>query len=231
MAAFFLLSAFAWCREGEKPMDIKIKLSKPTFFLGESVSAEFIYTNNKSEAIVIDNPSKSYDVSMHVVDISNKEDLSYTTGKPVVTDIDRASGQYVLTNPPKEQIKIAARSSFKFISDLNEKLYLRPGGYDCYLTDHAIESNHLKISIKLTASSVEHLLEVVQNKEAGYSRREWAMEFLQKLRPSFKLTLPLENDPADVKTQKESNNTASCHEFSAWWHSNMNSQHVKGLLK
>ena len=212
-------------------MDIKIKLSKPTFFLGESIAADITYENNSSEVIAIDNPSKSYDVSIHVVDITNNEDLSYTTGKVIVTNIDKASGQYVLTNPPKEQIKIAAKSSFQFISDMNERLYLRPGKFDCFITDNKIESNHVKISIKLTPSSVDHLLKLAQNKDAGYSRREWAMESLQKLRPSFKLTLPLENDPADVKIKKESYNTAVCHEFTAWWHSNKISQHVKELLK
>ena len=54
--AVFFLAFSARRTEEEISMDIKIKLNKTTFFLGESVSVDITYENNCSEVIAIDNP-------------------------------------------------------------------------------------------------------------------------------------------------------------------------------
>lgn len=208
-----------------------IKLSKPTFFLGESIPVEITYENGTSETVVMHDPSKSFDVLMHLIDMKTNEDMNYTMGKVIVTDIDKASGQFVLVEPPKEQIEIIPNSSFVFTSDLNDRLYLQPGEFDCFLTDNDKESNHIKISVKLTKVSVDNLFKLAQKKETDYSRREWAMESLQVIYPGFKLKLPLENDPENIKTQKEIANTQIYNEFTEWWNNNKNAKYIEELLK
>jgi hypothetical protein len=215
--------------KGEQSM--LIKFSKPTFFLGESIPVDITYENGTSETVVMDDPSKSLEVLMHAVDVKTNEDMNYTMGKIIVTHIDEASGQFALSEPPVEEMEIKPGSSFVFTSDLNERLFLRPGEFDCFLSDNDKESNHIKISVKLTRVSVENLFKLAQNKDTGYSRREWAMESLQILYPGFKLNLPLDNDPEDIKTQKEIANTQIYNEFTEWWNNNKNAKYIEELLK
>lgn len=208
-----------------------IKFSKPTFFLGESIPVEITYDNGTSETVVMDNPSKSFDVLMHSIDMKTNEDMNYTMGKVIVTDIDKASGQFALVEPPKEQIEIIPNSSFVFTSDLNERLYLRPGKFDCRLTDNGSESNHVEITIKFTKKSVDYFFRLVQDTEQIYGRREWAMEWLQVLYPDFKLNLPLEDDHDDIKRQKETSNRRVYDQFAEWWNNNKDAKYIEERLR
>ena len=208
-----------------------IKLAKTTYFLGEAIPVEITYDNNTSETLVMENPSKSFEVLMHLVDTKCNEDFKFTMGILIVTVIDRKTREYVDVMPEIEQIEIAPKSSFLFTSDLNDRLSLYAGEFDCFLTDGDNESNHIKLNIRYTIESVNNLLKLAQNKEATYGRREWAMEWLQELYPNFKLRLSLEEDSDDIKIQNETYNKSIYNEFLNWWDDKKDSVNIEEMLK
>ena len=211
-------------------MTMKIKFSKPVYSLGEEIAAEIVYDNPTTVPLKLENPSKSFDVVMHVVDSKNKEDLNYTMGTMTVTLIDKATDQYVLAQPPKEQMEIAPATAFQFTSDLNNRLYLRPGKFDGFLTDGGKESNHVAITILFDNPAVDHLFALARDPQEGYGRREWAMDWLRQIYPEFKLALPLEDDPAGVRAQKEASNQVVIEKFFHWWQENKRNINVAKIV-
>jgi len=151
---------------------MKIKLSKLTYSLSEAIVMDIDYENKTTELITIEDPSKSLDVIMHVVDSKTNEDMSYTMGTIDVTIIDRQTDQYALSEPIVERIDISPEDSFHFTSDLNERLYLSPGKFDCFLTDQDAESNHLFATILFDNASVDTLYAIAIDPHQRYSRRE-----------------------------------------------------------
>ncbi|MCJ7604149.1 MAG: hypothetical protein MUO63_21950 [Desulfobulbaceae bacterium] len=209
---------------------MKIKVSKPTYSLGEAIIAEIVYENPTTMPQQLENPSKSFDVVMHVVGARNKEDLNYTMGTMGVTIIDKATDRYVLTQPAKEQIEIDPATSFQFTSDLNNRLYLRPGKFDCFLTDSDKESNHLTITILFDNTAVDYLYALALDPQQIYGRREWAMDWLRKLYPEFRLDLPLDEDPAEVRVRKEAANKVIGEKFFQWWQDNKKTINLREMV-
>ena len=203
-----------------------IKLNKSTYSMGESIPVQIIYENNTFEVLVTENPSKSFNVLMHFLDNMRNEDFKYTMGKIIVTIIDKKTGEYVESIPEIEQIEIAPKSSFLFITDLNDRLSLYPGEFDCFCTLGDIKSNHIKVTVTFTNESVEYFLKLVLDKKESYGRREWAMEWLQQLKPDFKLKLPNEEDEEVISEYDESYNSQKAKEFEYWWIESRNSKQV-----
>lgn len=202
-----------------------------TYNLGESIPVEITYRNNAGRRIVTENPAKSFDITMHLTDLGNDEDLNYTMGRMRVTIIDKASDRYVSAMPPPDTIILEPDSSVTFSSDLNDRLYLRPGNFLCFLTELERQSNQIKIEIKFTRESVLSLAKVAQNENQEYGRREWAMDWLAKLYPDFKLKLSAEEDSAEVRKQNETYNGNIIDSFMKWWDANRNSAKTDELLK
>ena len=230
MAPAFLLSSCPRGMEGEPAMFIEF--SETSYDLGKSTPVNITYENPGANGIVMENPSKSLYVTMHVVDTKTQEDMSYSMGKIEVTDIDSASGQYALVEPPNEEIQIEPKSSFTFTSDVNSRLYLRPGEFECVLIDHDDEeSNRAQITIEFTKESVPDLLELARDENQDYGRREWAMDWLQELYPEFKLNLSLEDDSDYIKKQNEVCNKVIYDAFVEWWNENKDTEQMEELLK
>jgi hypothetical protein len=213
---------------GETAM--KIKVSKPTYSLGEAIVAEILYDNPTRVPLRLENPAKSFDVAMHMVDSNNKEDLNYTMGTLGVTMIDKATDRYVLTQPAKEQMEIAPASSFQFTSDINSRLYLRPGKFDCFLTDGGKESNHLAITIVFDNPAIDYLFALARDPRRDYGRREWAMDWLRKIYPEYRLDLPLDEDPAEVRVRKEAANKVAGEKFFQWWQGKKSTLNVRKMM-
>src|SRR5438552_1049942 len=96
-----------------------IKLNKTSYFLGEPMPVHVSFKNSLKNNMVLENPSKSPDVTMHLVDFSDQHDYFYSMKKIDVFIIDRKTDQYVTMDSPKEQISIAPSSSFDFVTDVN----------------------------------------------------------------------------------------------------------------
>ncbi|MEP0828842.1 MAG: hypothetical protein HRF51_10010 [bacterium] len=207
-----------------------IKFNKMSFFLGESIPAEVSYTNDKGEKIVIENPAKSLNVTMHLLDSSNGEDLNYTLGKIEVTVMDKTADQYAKSLPAKEMLTIEPNSSITFTTDLNERLYLRPGDFVCYLQEGEKESNRISISVKYKRESVVPLIQIARDSNMVYGRREWAGDWLRKLHPGFQLDLPYDEDTPDVRKEKEKQISLKVAEFLSWWQENRNNPQMDTLL-
>lgn len=202
---------------------MQIKLSDTSYPLAKPLPVEITYDNPTGQVLVVDNPVKSLFVEMHLVDLRTKEDHSYTMGKVVTTTFRGDQDRYALVKPVPEALSIAPGSAFVFTSDPNERLYLRPGKFDCFLTDAAGESNHLELTIELTRESVVTLFAIAREPKQGYSRREWAMDWLQKIHSEFRLELALPDDPPQKAAQDEADNAVVYAGFATWW-----SQHEHG---
>lgn len=228
LAVSVLLMSCAAQVEGESMM--KIEVSKTAFDLGESIPIKVIFDNPTDAPVKREDPSRSLEVIMHATDTGSQEELSYSMGKIEVTTIEGEGDQYAISQPQVDTIEIAPDSSFSFVSDLHERLYLRPAEFDCFVSNPDIESNHVTLTVNFTRESVRLLLETVRNIEAGYSRREWAMDWLRQLQPEFELKLPLDEDSAEFKAQCETDNSPVYERFSAWWSENRDSAEIDSLL-
>jgi hypothetical protein len=210
---------------------MQIKLSDKSYPLAKPVPVEITYENPTGSVLVIDNPVKSLAVEMHLLDLRTKEDLSYTMGKIITTSFGGDRDAYALVTPIPEPLQIAPGASFVFSSDPNERIYLRTGKFDCFLTDASGESNHIELTIEFTRESVDGLFEMAKDEEQEYSRREWAMDWLQKLHHEFRLKLPLPGEPTAKKAQDEADNKVVYAEFAAWWNQNKRAADMDGTLK
>lgn len=201
--------------ESDPPMHIK--LHETSVAIAKPIPVEISFNNPTERPIVREiSPEKSLDVEMHLLDLSTGEDLSFTMGKTTMTRLE-GDDEYALVTPTPERFEIAARSAFVFEVDLNERLYLRPGKFDVFLTDGATQSNHVALTIEFTRESIDALYQIARDPRADYSRREWAVSLLQKLYREFKLMLPLPDDPPATAAKYEVENEGVYEEFEAWW--------------
>ena len=218
---------------GKKTVHLKgnkrmiVTFFKQEYILGEPIKAEIRIVNSSDHAREMDNPSKSLYLVMHAVDLANKEDYTYAMGEYSATDIDRKSGQYALVAPPREKITLKAGEEFRFATDLNERLFLRQGAFECFLKDEDQVSNQVRIDIRFCPESIELLLKHAKNDKAEYSRREWSMELIQEIYPRFVLKLPLPEEPGDTISMKRIHNATVIKEFEQWWSSSKNSEEVR----
>ncbi|HWK03326.1 MAG TPA: hypothetical protein VNS58_06825 [Puia sp.] len=207
-----------------------IKLNKSSYFFGEAIPVKVCFENPSKETMVLEDPSKSADVMLHLIDVGDQQDYYYYMKKMQVLITDPKKDQYVIVDPPKEHISISPSSSFEFTTNANERLYLQPGTYNCYVSEGNDESNKVEIKIVFNQHSVDHFFMIAQNADMEYSRRDWAMKAIQRIYPRFKLNLVTENDPKDSKTKKEAENIPVYHEFEEWWKKNKDTKEVKSLF-
>lgn len=210
---------------------MKLKFKKTVYILGESIPVEIIFENSTSAKIIIENPERSFDIIMHLFDTIKKEEMNYTMGQVESTVFNKAENQYAIVIPPKQEIEIGPKSSFAFTSNVNNRLFLYPGQFECFLTDHETkQSNSVEISIVYTKESVKYLFELSKDIHQSYGRREWAMEWLQKLYGNFKLYLSVDDDNQETIMKNEEHNKILYNEFMNWWNDNKDSIKIKGLF-
>lgn len=224
------MALIACAKKTEGEILMMIKFSKMSYFLGESIPAEVNYKNDTGEKIVIENPAKSLDVILHLLDSLNGEDLNYTLGKIEVTVMDKTADQYAKSLPPKETLTLEPNSAITFTTNLNERLYLRPGNFTCYLQEGEKESNRISISVKYKRESVVPLIQIARDSNMVYGRREWASDWLKKLYPRFQFELPYDEDSPDMRKKKEEQIRVKVAEFLSWWQENGNDPKIDTLL-
>lgn len=199
---------------------MEISFQKASYVLGEPIPVQVRYRNETRETVRIDNPEKSTGVFMHAVYQPTGEDLSY----PMVPEdhivLEPGTDEYVLSTPPVEKIEIPPGEALMFSTDLNQRVYLRRGKFDCVLTDNDVESNHVEIEIVSTRETVDYLLAYARDPNQEYGRREWAMEWLQKIDPNFELKLSDPSDSDEVKAANEARNQANIDAFTRRWNQN-----------
>lgn len=209
---------------------MQIKISDSPHTLGKGLPVEITFPNATGSVLTRENPETSRAVEMHVLDLKTKEDLSYPMGK-VTTTIMGPDDQYAIVVPPPQNIQIPAGGAVVFTSDLNERLYLRPGAFDAFLTEGPAASNHVDLEIHFTRESVDTLLAIAQDEKAEYGRREWAMDFLSQLQRDFKLKLPQPGDSDAQKAKAEAENKVVIAAFETWWSKNRDAPATDALLK
>lgn len=212
-------------------LSIKIISEKEEYNLGKSLPITVTYSNRGLLSVRTEDPLKSLNVEMHVIDKKTQEDLNYTMGTIEVTQLGDNVDEYVIVEPIPDFVEIEASGELSFITDLNDRLYLRPGKFECELRDSAVISNRKNLTVKYTAESVDLLFNIVKNAELDYSRREWAADWLKELVPNFRFKLTLDTDSEEMKKQNESANKEIYDAFSNWWKSNKDSKEAAIKLK
>ena len=200
---------------------MKINLSKQTYYLGEAILVDINYQNLFSSAVSMPDPKASFDVEMHLLDVNSQEDLSYTMGQSETTVMEDDSDQWALSVPVPENISIPANGIYHFISDPNERLYLRPGKFVLFVTDPNSESERVEVTVLLNKSALKHLSSIAMAPEQGYSRREWAMTNVQSVYPKFILKLPDDSCSKTTASEYEKNNQLQYQELIQWLNSNL----------
>jgi len=173
--------------------------------------------------VLNETPQKSLDLLMHAVNIQSSEDLNYSIGKIQVKTFD--NDKFALAVPIKEKFEIQPKSVFSFFSDLNERLFLIPGKYNCFLTNYLVEkSNVITLTISFTAGSVSYLLKTGLDERVSYGKREWAYDWLKKINPMFELRLTNEKDSEEQRNKKKAFNIDAHTKFEKWWNENQKSE-------
>jgi len=199
-----------------------IKFSKETYEFGDSIPTEIIFVNTSDQPKTLpQDPSKSIDLRVHAVNRKTGEDLNYQVGKIQVTS---AGETFALAVPVPEETVISPKSMLSFSSDLNDRLYLSPGEYECRLTNYRVdESNRVRIAVHLTPAGYLYLLKTAIDARQSYGRREWAQDWLKKMQPDIELRLSQDTD-AEAKKQADSAfNEKAYGKYRQWWDENHNS--------
>lgn len=212
------VSAVAWLAiAATKGRPMKIHFAKESHSLAAPVLLEVQIENLGHLPAAIEKPEKSFGLVVHLLDPMTKRDRTYTLGRQIVTTIDPSAGRFAVVTPPPEVVTIAPGAAYRFTTDLNDRLFLKPGKYECFLTGPQGSSNRVPLELVMTQASVDRLFELVQDPAQDYSRREWAMDSLRSLLPDFHLELAPEGDSAAVRSQKEEANKPAYARFAQWW--------------
>lgn len=197
-----------------------IRIPKETFELGEAVPAEIIFVNtSKAPMVLKDNPRKSLDLVLHAVHQPTGEDFTYAIGK--VTATRSGPDKFALAVPPRQAIELGPDSLLSFATDLNDRLYLSPGRYECRLVYYTAESsNPVGLAIAFTSASFLHLLKTAADGRQSYGRREWAYEWLKRVQPDLELKLALDDEAEDAKREKAAFNDRAYARWKQWWEEN-----------
>lgn len=210
-----------------------IRIPKETFELGDSVPAEIIFVNtSKAPMVLKDNPQKSLDLVMHAVHRPTGEDFTYAIGK--VTATHAGQDKFALTVPPRQAFELGPDSLLSFPTDLNDRLYLSPGRYDCRLVYYTVESsNPVSFTSAFTPGSFLLLLKTAADGRQSYGRREWAYDWLKRAQPDLELKLPMDDEAEDAKREKAAFNDRAYARWKQWWEENQGSedflQRIRGL--
>jgi hypothetical protein len=225
LKTILILCSISTCGTGKELQGLMtLKFSKEIFEFGDSIPAEIIFVNTSSDVLVLkENPQKSIDLVMHAVDLKTAEDLNYSIGKPEVSRF--GDDKFALAVPIKEKFEIQPKSLFSFVSDLNSRLYLTPGRYDCFLVNYLVEkSNKTTLMISFSPGSVSYLLKTSVDEREGYGKREWAYDWLKKINPQFELHLTMDGDSNDQRKTKTAFNERSYAQFRKWWEENQKTE-------
>lgn len=208
-----------------------IRIPKETFELGDAVPAEIIFVNtSKAPMVLKDNPEKSRDLVMHAVHRPTGEDFTYAIGKITATSF--GSDKFALTVPPRKAFELGPDSLLSFTTDLNDRLYLSPGKYDCRLVYYTVESsNPVGISIAFTAASFLHLLKTAADGRQSYGRREWAYDWLKRAAPDLELKLVLDDEAEDRKREKTEFNDGAYARWKLWWEENQGNEEFLARIR
>jgi hypothetical protein len=194
-----------------------IKLPKDTYRLGEPIPLSVSIANGSRDKLVREDPKKSLDVVLHVVDRKTREDLSYAMGRTTQTVIDKASGQFAVVLPNKTPVTIEPGAALTFETDLNQRLFLRPGRYDCTVREQDVTSNQLELQIEVTRQSIDELFALARNPTGDFSRREWAMDLLRRVYPPLRLHLTPNDAVPGMRAENEARNRPLYNAFLMWW--------------
>lgn len=194
-----------------------IKIPKDTFEFGDSIPAEVIFVNTSGNPLILpEDPAKSVELLVHAVNVQTREDLNYSVAEIIINE--SADGRIAMTVPVKHKFEILPKSLYFFTTDLNKRLYLSPGNYQCFLVNYLIEkSNCVTITVSFTTNSVLYLLNIAVDERVSYGKREWAFEWLKKVNPDLKLHLTLDKDTEAQKREKIAFNEQSYKHFKCWW--------------
>jgi hypothetical protein len=208
-----------------------IKFAKEHFEVGDSIPAEVIFVNTTANPVNLkEDPQTSIDLVMHAVNAKTGEDLNYSMGKIETTPFGH--DKFAMTVPKKEKFEIGAKSFISFTTDLNERLYLTPGTYECYLVNYLVEkSNKVTLFVSLTPTSVFYLLKTAVDERSSYGKREWAYDWLRKIDPHFQLQLTVDDDTPLRKKEKIAFNEKAYATFTKWWTKNHNTAEMAELLR
>jgi hypothetical protein len=208
-------SAAPKARQGHRKMNITLQAAALTA-LGKPLPMDVTVSNPGPDNLVIDHPSQSLDIEFHLVDQQTREDLSFTMGKISTTTIGSVD-EYAIEVPVPKPTTIPPKGSLNFKADANVRLFLRPGEYDAFVTHKDSESNHVPVKVVFTRESVTLLFATAHDPQMSYGRREWATDRLARLFPAFRLSLPLPEESAASRSQREASNQPVYVRFAEWW--------------
>ncbi|MER2567005.1 MAG: hypothetical protein ABTQ32_40135 [Myxococcaceae bacterium] len=171
---------------------------KSSAALTEATPIVIVVSNTTKTPLTLEDPRASTHASLHLVDTTTREDFSFSMGQPRTADF--GPGQWALETPVVERVTLAAGQPLEVRADANERLFLRPGTFDVFFTLDDVQSNHVTLTVRFTASALERLITLAADPRASYARREWAMELIRRVKKDFTLSLPL---PEATQTERE----------------------------
>ena len=201
-------------------MQLNISTANSVYALGKPIRVDVTIANTGDRTLVLDEPASSLAVEMHLVDRRTREDLSYTMGRVDTTVFPGAGDRYALVVPMGKPFQIGPHASFSFSTDPQQRLFLRPGVFDSFLTIDADQSNRIQLTVEFNRGSVDELFALARDPAQAYARREWAMDWLAKLYPAFRLALPTPDAADPSRAQLESSNRTVYESFATWWRAN-----------
>lgn len=194
--------------------------------LTEPIAISVVVSNSTKAALTIEDPRASTHATVHLVDIATKEDHSFSMGQTSTTDLGH--GEFALVMPVVKPVTMAAGDSLEVRADANERLFLHPGTFDVFFSLKDVQSNHVRVTVRFTPQSLERLITLAADPNASYARREWAMELIRRVKPDFKLSLPLPD--AKEREPLEASNRAAVKSLRQWVSSQPAAELAKQLL-
>lgn len=197
-------------------MQIRLTAAQTQLALSAPITFDVTVGNSGSQPLTLNEPTGSLTTKVHLVNRDTREDHWYALGRTTTTTLG-GGDRWALSVPAPQPVELAPNAELRFSTDAQQRLFLKPGQYDAYIEVDGRESNRVPLTLSLTRDAVLALLKTAADANQSYGRREWAMDWLAKVKPGFKLVLSEPSDPAETRQAREVDNRKALEAYVVWW--------------
>jgi len=208
--------------------NINIALKSKSFIIGAPMPMTVTFVNTTDHPVRMKQPDKVWEVRLEVTSLGGLvEDEGF--GRIFMERPEEGSQRYV--EEDAEIITLKPEEDYSFACDVARRFpqMLTPGIHvlrviDVNKEEYTAASNPLDVTITLTQESVPRLMATIGDTTFEQEYREWAAEWLQRLKQDFRPQFAATDDPDSIREGCETATRLELNKFRTWWATTENSE-------
>lgn len=213
---------------------IEIEIGGDSYILGAPIPMKVTYENISDSTLTFLEPEKQRSVKLYATSHRGKT-YKARFGKVYLVPVNEEMQRYV----PEEAdtVTLVPHQTYEFTCDLTKRFYhvLSPGHYDLQVTDKTDEnprvySNQVSITINFRTESIPYLMKISGDEGAGSELREWAADWLKRIKEDFRPQIARPNDPDSIKEGCRTAMASEMDKYRSWWATMQTTEKIQKLI-